>query len=120
LEKDEFMSLIVRTIQARCSALGISQNSLAAYLRVPPNRLSQAFSGARSFDNEMIEHVNSTVSALEWLQESCRPFPLDFRQTSEVLVLLRMLKQGELDETLSNMHESFAKVSSADLAAVVR
>lgn len=83
-------------IEMRAAALSLSIGALSVYVGIGQSRLSAFITGVRKLDNQTLELVDRTLTAIEKLVDIMAPIPLDLRKTEEIQKLLKMVRDGDL------------------------
>jgi len=92
------------SLESRISAVGISQNALAALAGLPVNKLSGFFCGIRKLENPELEKLHGILVSCEELAQLADPIPVDFKNLISLRVALDKMKSGEL-RSVSARHE---------------
>jgi hypothetical protein len=105
------MSLWSNTVNLRLATLGISQQVLSSYCGIHTNRLSKFCSGVQDLPNVDLMRVADTLDALEKLCAAANPWPLDIRNISQMKLLMKQFRNGELDAMIGAMRAAYAPVA---------
>jgi hypothetical protein len=105
------MSLWSNTVNLRLATLGISQQVLSAYCGIHVNRLSKFCSGVQDLPNQELMKVSDTLDSLEQLSQAAAPWPLDIRNISQMKLLMKQFRNGELDAMIAQMKAAYDPVA---------
>ena len=93
------------SLDSRISAIGISQNALAALAGLPVNKLSGFFCGIRKLENPELEKLHGILVSCEELAKLAEPIPIDFKNLISLRVALEKMKDGDLSPVLARSEE---------------